>query len=110
MENLRNSGDIDTTLSASPDLLTPSTELERLVVENARLRAEMLAAAERMERLQALIAGLGKVVTRDDAFAAVAGEGMRAFDATTATVTLLSEDGATMEIKHCVGLEPAVAA
>src|SRR4051812_17143503 len=99
MEELQNGGAVDEKMIVQ-ELLDSSVSQESLLVENARLRAEMVASAERMERLQALIAGLGRAVTREEAFAAVVGEGMRAFEATTATVTLLSEDGTSLEINH----------
>src|SRR3954470_21234309 len=100
MADLQSTGDVDADVAIPPELQMHSTETERLLVENARLRAEMLAAAARMERLQALIAGLARAVTRADAFTAVTSEGMRAFDATTATVTLLTEDKTALEINH----------
>ena len=74
----------------------------------ARRTAERMA--ERTARLQALTGALAGAMTSEDVTNVVMTEGMAALRAAAGSVSLLSEDGATLEVVQATGYQPELLA
>jgi PAS domain S-box-containing protein len=68
-------------------------------------RRGMAAETERLERLQSLTAALSKAVSQEDVANVLVAHAIHATDATAASVSILSEDGTSLNILASTGYE-----
>lgn len=92
--------------SALPADVAAQPWAQALVNENERLRRENQAAADRMERLQAVAAGLVRALTVQDVAETIIREGVRAFGALNGVIYLVTPDGRSLEAPFWIGMHP----
>ena len=81
-----------------------------MALENTALLTESKTAADRTARLQAVTAGLARIMPVDDVADAVVREGITAFEARDGALCLLSDDGRRLTMSHAIGVRAETAA
>ena len=70
-----------------------------------RAREDVAADAQRLERLQALTSALSRAVSREEVASALVQQAIKATDATAASVSIITEDGESLNILASAGYE-----
>ena len=81
------------------------TDRQETREELERAREDIAAETERLERLQSLTAALSRAVSQEDVANVLVAQAIRATDATAASVSILSEDGESLNILATSGYE-----
>jgi serine phosphatase RsbU (regulator of sigma subunit) len=81
------------------------TDRQETREELERAREDIAAETERLERLQSLTASLSRAVSQEDVANVLVAQAIRATDATAASVSILSEDGESLNILASSGYD-----
>lgn len=95
----------DGTVTGMVGVARDVTERHETREELDRAREDVVAETERLERLQSLTASLSRAVSQEDVANVLVAQAIRATDATAASVSILSEDGESLNILSSSGYD-----
>jgi PAS domain S-box-containing protein len=97
--------DDDGTVTGMVGVARDITDLQDTREQLDRAREDIAAEAERLERLQSLTASLSRAVSQEDVAHVLVAQAISATDATAASVSIVNEDGESLNILASSGYD-----